>query len=460
MAKNRNPNSSKRIFNSKKQYLSHVVPTEKYDNFFDSSRTPYYGKVDTKGNIVYPSERRLVALPANKEGATDTIYALNFVADAFADLQAHFDKANSMGVIKNEANNVQTIVPVKGWDSVHTRYATHIKTLYRPLVSVYLEKPNEKNGLQFARPTTFEKYMKSVKHLYKTKGSKFPLSRSSFILSQKCPRHTSGLIIEIEPAIKYSDDAAKNFTYIESANFEFYMRSLRKFGFMADKDYPGRIVADLGTPEMQDYMASYNISLDNLFESYYYKATDYDYECIRVYLIQFYNNYASAYPIVSQPTTCHGRSARKYYLTPSELALRKGPVINRYNDQQSMTQTKITERIPLSDNDIQTKYNQDFWLPVYAEFLNYELSNPLDQHNLEKTIKNAKDLKKSVDFDAAIGYIASKFKFYRYPLRELALTNYEDKTRTSTSTTTAATSTSASPSNGGGTSGMGGTGGY
>jgi hypothetical protein len=114
----------------------------------------------------------------------------------------------------------------------------------------------------------------------------------------------------------------------------------------------------------------------------------------------------------------------------------------------------------LSDNDIQTKYNQDFWLPVYAEFLNYELSNPLDQHNLEKTIKNAKDLKKSVDFDAAIGYIASKFKFYRYPLRELALTNYEDKTRTSTSTTTAATSTSASPSNGGGTSGMGGTGGY
>ena len=118
-----------------------------------------------------------MALPANKEGATDTIYALNFVADAFADLQAHFDKANSMGVIKNEANNVQTIVPVKGWDSVHTRYATHIKTLYRPLVSVYLEKPNEKNGLQFARPTTFEKYMKSVKHLYKTKGSKFPLSR-------------------------------------------------------------------------------------------------------------------------------------------------------------------------------------------------------------------------------------------------------------------------------------------
>ena len=234
------------------------------------------------------------------------------------------------------------------------------------------------------------------------------------------------------------------------------MRSLRKFGFMADKEYPGRIIADLGTPEMQNYMALYNISLDNLFESYYYKATDYDYECIRVYLIQFYNNYASAYPVVSEATTCHSRSARKYFLNASELALRRGPVIGTYNNQKSMTHTKLTERVPLSDNDIQNKYNQDFWIPVYAAFLNYELSNPLDRHSLEKTIKNAKDLKKSVDFATAISYIGDKFNFYRYPLRDLALTNYEDKTKTSTGATTSTTSTPASPSNGG----EGGTGGY
>jgi hypothetical protein len=453
-------NSAKRIFNLRKKYLNHDIPTEKYDNFFDFSLTPYYGKVDMKGNVVYPSERHLVALPANKEAPKDTVYVLNFVADAFADLQNHLNKANTLGLIKNEANNIQTIVPTKGWESVHTKYAAHIRALYQPLVSVYFEKPSEKNGLQFARPTNFDKYLQSVKHLYKTKGSKFPLSRSSFILSQKCSKLISGLVVEIEPSINYSDDAAKNFTYIESANFEFYMRSLRKFGFMADKEYPGRIIADLGTPEMQNYMASYNISLDNLFESYYYKATDYDYECIRVYLIQFYNNYASAYPVVSETTTCHSRSARKYFLNESELALRRRPVMSTYDNQKSMTHTKLIERTPLSDSDIQNKYNQDFWLPVYAEFLNYELSNPLDQHSLEKTIKNAKDLKKNVDFDAAISYIGSKFNFYRYSLEDMALmTNYEDNIKTSTSATTAA-ATSTSPSNGGGTSGMGGTGGY
>ena len=64
-------------------------------------------------------------------------------------------------------------------------------------------------------------------------------------------------------------------------------------------------------------------------------------------------------------------------------------------------------------------------MPVYAEFLNYELGNPLNERELEKTIKNAKDLKKNVDFDTAIGYIGDKFNFYRYPASNLSLINYK-----------------------------------
>ena len=97
--------------------------------------------------------------------------------------------------------------------------------------------------------------------------------------------------------------------------------------------------------------------------------------------------------------------------------------------------------------------NRQNWL------LNYELGNPLNENQLNKTIKNAQDLKKSVDFNTAIGYIGDKFNFYRYPLSDLALANYEDKSKTSSGTTTSTTSTSAAPSNGGGTSGMGGSGG-
>ena len=238
------------------------------------------------------------------------------------------------------------------------------------------------------------------------------------------------------------------------------MHALNKFGFMADKEYPGRIIADLGSPKMQNYMASYNLDVDTLFESMYYKATDYDYDIISVYLMQFYNNYVAGFPILSETSMRGARFAHKYTLVTGEFPLSNEPPLQPKSYRNCISKTGLFQRSFLSDNDLATKYNQDFWLPLYAEFLNYELGNPLNENQLDKTIKNAKDLKKSVDFKTAIGYIGDKFNFYRYPSRDLALANYEDTKKTSSRTT--ATPTSASPSNGGGSSGgnSGGTSGY
>ena len=468
MAKNPKLNSrniigrdgSKQTFNLRKKYLNKTVPTDEFANFFDSSHTPYYGKVDRKGNVVYPSESHLAPLRKNTDSAADTIYVMNFVAEAFHGLQDYFNKARRLGILVQDSDTVQAINPVKGWQSVHTGYSTYIKSLYKVLVTSHLEKPSEGKGLQYAKPKNFDQYMKSIKHLYSTKGSKLALSRSSYILSSKCPRHTSGLIIEIAPTLDYSDDASKNFTYIESSNFKFYMHALNKFGFMADKEYPGRIIADLGSPKMQNYMASYNLDVDTLFESMYYKATDYDYDIISVYLMQFYNNYVAAFPVLSETSMRGTRFAHKYTLVEGTFSLSNEPPLQPKSYRNCISTTGLFQRSFLSDNDLATKYNKDFWLPLYAEFLNYELGNPLNENQLDKTIKNAKDLKKSVDFKTAIGYIGDKFNFYRYPSRDLALANYEDTKKTSSRTTT--TPTSASPSNGGGSSGgnSGGTSGY
>jgi|7_EtaG_2_1085326.scaffolds.fasta_scaffold32377_1 hypothetical protein len=424
----RNRNSSKQGFNLRKQYLNETVPVSEFDNFFDSSRTPYYGKVDQKGNVVYPSESYLANLSKNTDFASDTVYAMNFVADAFQDLQDHFNKANRMGILDQDSNTIHTINPIKGWQSLHTRHGYYIRALYSGLVSAYLEDPSESNGLQNARPKNFDQYIRSIKHLYKTKGSKFLLSRSSYVLSNKCPRHISGLVIEISPRINYSDDVTKNAKYLESSNFKFYMKALKKFGFMADKDYPGRIIADLGSPEMQHYMFRYDITLDNLFEVCYYKAKDYDYDIISIYLMQFYNNYAALYPVMSETLSRAARIAPKYILGQAQFIFNTdAPILTSFY-RSCISQTELVQRNLLSDNDITTKYNQDYWLPLYAEFLNYELKNPLDENQMAKTIKNAKELKKNVDFDAAIGYIGNKFNFYRYPTSDLSLMNYENAT--------------------------------
>tara|TARA_Y100000296_G_scaffold42592_1_gene49027 strand:+ start:5588 stop:6997 length:1410 start_codon:yes stop_codon:yes gene_type:complete len=457
----RNRDSSRQNFNLRKQYLNEVVPTNEFNNFFDSSRTPYYGKVDHNANVVYPSENYLATLSKNADFAADTVYALNFVADAFHDLQDHFNKANQAGILAQDANEIHTISPVGGWESVHSKHNYYIKGLYGVLVTSYFETPNEANGLQNAKPTNFDQYMNSIKRLYKKKGSRFPLSRSSYILSNNCSRHISGLAIEISPSIDYSDDASKNFTYIESSNFTFYMNALKKFGFMADKDYPGRIIADLGSPNMQAYMAPYNVTFDNLFDMYYYKAKDYDYDLISIYLMQFYINYTALYPIMSETTSRRApRLAPKYVHQEGHVTFNDNAPIYTSFYRSCISKTEVIQRDILSDLDIASKYNQDFWIPIYIELLNYELKSPLNEHQITKTIKNAKDLKKNVDFDAAIGYIGDKFNFYRYPLRDLALANYEDIGKTSSGGITTTRTTSASPSNGGGASGTGGSGGY
>ena len=55
------------------------------------------------------------------------------------------------------------------------------------------------------------------------------------------------------------------------------MESLKKFGFMADINYPGRIVADIGSPAMQEYMSIYGVQFNDVFEQYFYNLMLYMY---------------------------------------------------------------------------------------------------------------------------------------------------------------------------------------
>ena len=69
----------------------------------------------------------------------------------------------------------------------------------------------------------------------------------------------SGLAIEITPFISYNNDKAKAQDFYQDPNFQFYMEALKKFGFMADVDYPGRIIADIGSPKKMQVLAHKNI---------------------------------------------------------------------------------------------------------------------------------------------------------------------------------------------------------
>ena len=363
----------KNIFALRKQYLEEVVHSSNHTNWHDSSIRSNYGRVDLLGNAVYPSEKFLAPIPS--EGS---LYALNFVADAFKDFRAYYLKMVTAGGIKQRQGALSIIEPVRGWESIHTLYGNNIDRIYSRLVRLYFEKTGESGEQADRRPENFEQFVGLLNDLLYTKGDTTRLTRASFVMSNQNPIATTGLAIEITPSL--STDSTKEF--FDNPNFRFYINALKKFGFMVDVDYPGRIIADIGSPEMQHYMANYGITVDNMFEKMYYKASEDDYYLLKVYISQYYNTYVASYPskTITTPTKCG----------------------------------KPTKRVILREQISADDYSDDYWLSIYVNTRNFELGRPINEHKIKRIIKNAKDLRKNLDISEAIRYIGDTMKKYQF----------------------------------------------
>jgi hypothetical protein len=363
----------KNIFALRKQYLEEVVHSSNHTNWHDSSLQTNYGRVDLLGNAVYPSEKFLAPIPS--EGS---LYALGFVADAFKDFRAYYLRAVMAGGIRQGQGALSIVEPIRGWESMHTTYSKTIDSIYGNLVSLYFEKTGINGEQTDRRPENFKQFVALLNDLLYTKGGELSLTRTSFVLSGRNPIASTGLAIEIAPNL--GTESTKKF--FGNPNFKFYMNALKKFGFMVDVDYPGRIIADIGSPEMQHYMSKYGITVDNLFEKMYYKASDFDYYLLKVYISQFYNTYVASYPskTITTPTKC-GKPAKR-----------------------------VIVREQISAND----YSDDYWLSIYANTRNFELGRPINEHKIKRIIKNAKDLRKNLDISEAIRYIGDTMRKYQF----------------------------------------------
>jgi hypothetical protein len=184
----------KNIFALRKQYLEEVVHSSNHTNWHDSSLRSNYGRVDLLGNAVYPSEKFLAPIPS--EGS---LYALNFVADAFKDFRAYYLKMVSVGGIRQGQGALSIVEPIRGWESMHTLYGNNMDYVYSQLVSLYFEKTGASGEQSDRRPADFEQFAGLLNDLLYTKGSEIRLTRSSFVLSRLNGIATTGLAIEITP---------------------------------------------------------------------------------------------------------------------------------------------------------------------------------------------------------------------------------------------------------------------
>ena len=332
----------------------------------------FHGRINSRGEVVYPSETNLKQLPNT---GTDTYWALDFVVDAFTALKNHIKQAVSSGLLQPSGALIE-MHPQRAWVSANLDYNIYMEHLYNHMVSYWFQKDNRNSQIK-----DFSSFLGEFLELVDDGASLLPFTKSAHILSKYFSPLSSGLIVEISDA-PHSRDVIKQNSFTRDPNFLFYRNSAKNHGFLIDKNAPWRLIADVNSAPMLEYMQPYGIqSSEALFDQYYYKSHYYDIDSLKIYLIEMYNAYAEAFP--------HVNEARSFLTSPGNFR----------------TVTRLVER-PLTDIEtVNIQFPPEYWLKTYYYIRLREMKVKIDKVAFNKQVEKIYRRYKFVDFDSALDYI-------------------------------------------------------
>tara|TARA_R100000030_G_scaffold86267_1_gene69688 strand:- start:1548 stop:2807 length:1260 start_codon:yes stop_codon:yes gene_type:complete len=250
--KEKNNETAFQLFNKKVVYTSAAANSE-YPNLIDFlAEKMMYGRVNRLFvPITIPQTRNKLKSFPSKSRTTQNLKALNFVVDAFKDLEQQFDKCRLLGKIDASDPYLSSLKIYKAYVDPRRYYQKYLSKLNNVLVSdPNIDSKNIKDFNMLADNMT--KTMESA-------GRVNPITYPAFIKSRKTPINVSGLAIEIADLDASNDDEKINL-FVNSKNWDFYLNTCRTYGFMVDKNVPWRLVADIGSQPMLEYAKKYNLT--------------------------------------------------------------------------------------------------------------------------------------------------------------------------------------------------------
>jgi hypothetical protein len=236
---------------------------------------------------------------------------------------------------------------------------------------------------QYHEVLDFDSFVKGFRYFLKhAVVGRFPINLSNYVLAPSCCVLNTGLAIDISDDLSAGSDVEKEENFIDNPRLKFYMNLAQEYGFYIDKNVPWRLVANLGSPIMQEYIVkrfpSY-AGTESLFEEYFQSAVHKDIDIIKNYMISYYNRLVANRPVEMVPNASNTCFIRK--------------------ERHRVTKQQVAEQ-----------YNDDYWIEMYVELRSSESTIGYDHQAVQFIIKNAQDLAKKVDNTKAIDYIDYKFR--------------------------------------------------
>jgi hypothetical protein len=343
------------LYEERKKYKDNVVLNYFIDMWYEK---PFYGKIDRQGYAVSLSEANLKQLQTSK-----TLFACDFVADAYSDLQDYLASRVLQRRIVLKAP-FQPLELEVAWSSSSDLYHSYMQLFYVHFFSLYVTNFSRDKKIK-----DFDSFLHEFLLFLKASAINLPICKSTFVKSSSCPNNVSGLILEIK-AGKHDSDGVKQLL-LNNSGFPAFQNSVRKFGFVINKNNPYQLIFNVGSKQGQKYMKKYGIlnvpgSASDLFDIYYYQCNEQqDIDLLKSYLTQFYNSYIQARPFTKN-------------------------------------KCKIINRQPVAENLVNDNL---YWFKIYVIIRMYEAGFGDNIEKIQSVIEKTVSLYKLVDNQTAIKYL-------------------------------------------------------
>lgn len=252
-----NNSDSKTIFNERFIYRDALLPLfpfmeNNYKNFWGENYL--YGKVNLLSDPIMPRPDQLKQLRYSKEGTS--LYAINFVADAWRDLAEKLRDLTTNEIFFSNSPWAEPLA-VRAYDSPEAYYSNYMDEVVYPVFSSVYMNTLDNNPVVYTRDRhlkTFSDYLFLFSDYYNRILSEVGnLTLSSVIESPTTPPNLSGLVIEISDT-PHDQDRAKFLNFMLDENFGLFQDIVHQYGFSIDPNAPWRLVADLQSQAMREYM--------------------------------------------------------------------------------------------------------------------------------------------------------------------------------------------------------------
>lgn len=243
-----------------------------------------YGKINTEGYPVSLNDNNVKKLTSNNK-----ISALNLVADAYDELFAKHKSIVERNLISTKSK-FYNITPKLGYTSPNLEHSKYLNIYFNDFLK-YIENNRIKHKILDLN-TLISQFI----NYYNSSGERTLFNRSEYIISNLCSPLSSGLVIQFATDDQ-GDDRNKYEKYINDPSFIAFDNLIKEYGFVIDRNAPWRLIFDLQSPRAEKYLQKYNINnLEQFFEQNYYLTEYFDYENMKINLVNLYNFFANKEP--------------------------------------------------------------------------------------------------------------------------------------------------------------------